>query len=240
MNTARFASQLLNVRVLWPFLLATICVAIFGDMVEEALKQWIAPRVPHVILTPIIIAVCAVVFFWLAVILFKRQVYRLTQAHETSLKEESPHHYRGLILLVSQIEPCRQAIHYHQPILERVWLICSTLTKPKADALRQEFPTLIDDEPIIINNVYQPSEVKHQVNEIYRRLPDDWQAEDVIADCTGMTAQCSIGLMLACWGQQRPLQYTPAIVDEEGKIIGSGNPIEIRLEETLSSERRTP
>lgn len=238
MNTARFASQLLNVRMLWPFLLATICVAIFGDMVEELLKQGLGAAVPHAILTPVIIIALSVFFFWIAVYSFTRKVRRLTDSQQTRLKEDSPRRHKGMILLVSRTEPCRQAVRFHQPILERVWLICSNHSKPEAETLQQEFPDLIPDHPIIINNVYQPSEIAHQVNEIYRRLPSGWKAEDVIADCTGMTVQCSIGVTAACWGQSRPLQYTPALLDAAGKIIGSGDPIELRLEETLEKRLR--
>jgi hypothetical protein len=237
MIPVRFASQLLNVRMLWPFLLATICVAIFGDMVEKVLEQSLGKLVPHTIQVSIIMAVLSALFFWLAVVLFKRQALRLANLQQTDIKEAAPKLHKGLILLVSRAEPCRQAIKFHQPLLEQVWLICSTRSKPEAEVLQQEFPDLMIPEPIIINNIFQPSEVTHQVNEIYRHLPAGWKAEEVIADCTGMPVQSSIGVALACLGQQRPLQYTPAIYNDEGRVIGSGDPIELQIEETLSTVR---
>ncbi|MFM7447170.1 MAG: hypothetical protein ACKO24_01065 [Leptolyngbyaceae cyanobacterium] len=38
--------------------------------------------------------------------------------------------------------------------------------------------------------------------------------------------------VLACVGSDRPLQYTPAKVNQQGKIVGSLNPIRILLKPT--------
>lgn len=62
-------------------------------------------------------------------------------------------------------------------------------------------------------------------------LTQGWTPDDIIADFTGMTAQASVGMVLASLSVQSPLQYTPA-QSQDGKPTGrSLNPIEITLNE---------
>jgi hypothetical protein len=114
--------------------------------------------------------------------------------------------------------------------LERVWLICSTgSSQDLANALRREYPNVCRGEPIVINDVNDPEEYYREVVKIHARLPDGWKSSDVIADYTGMTKHGSVGMVLACMGADRPLQYTLAKKDAQGKVTGSQTCIEIDL-----------
>jgi hypothetical protein len=44
-----------------------------------------------------------------------------------------------------------------------------------------------------------------------------------------MTAHASVGAVMACFGTSRPLQYTPARTNDQGKVTGSLNPIRVIL-----------
>jgi hypothetical protein len=135
---------------------------------------------------------------------------RLNRLQRTKLDigKRPPHQFNGLILLVSNADPCRTAIRYHLPRLQRCWLICSLQTLDLARQIAREFPLVCQDDPMIINDVYDPLEFRDTVNEIYRdRLPKGWAESTVIADYTGMTAHGSVGMTLACIGTDRALQY---------------------------------
>jgi hypothetical protein len=41
--------------------------------------------------------------------------------------------------------------------------------------------------------------------------------------------------VLACVGTARPMQYTPARVDEQGKVVGSLPPIRIKMKGKMGS-----
>ncbi len=151
----------------------------------------------------------------------------LGRSPQIDLDKLPPVKHKGLILLVSREEPCRKAIEYHLPQLERCWLICSSQTLDLAKKLKQDFPNLKIPEPIIINDIYEPLEFYQEVRKIYNYLPQEWVIEDVVADFTGMTAQASVGMAIASLCEQSSLQYTPAEL-KDGKPTGrSLNPIEI-------------
>jgi CRISPR-associated protein (Cas_Cas02710) len=134
------------------------------------------------------------------------------------------------VLLVSQQEACETAIRFHLPALKRCWLICSRERLEMAQELCRQFPQVCVDAPLVVNDIYNPLEFRDRVLEIYqRRLPKGWKQSEVIADYTGMTAHASVGTVLACVGTARPIQYTPAKVDAQGKVVGSLNPIRVTV-----------
>ena len=45
-----------------------------------------------------------------------------------------------------------------------------------------------------------------------------------------LTAHGSVGVVLACWNRDRPMQYTPAVYDEQRKPIRPLDPIEIHID----------
>ncbi|HOJ21313.1 MAG TPA: hypothetical protein PLY56_07250 [Armatimonadota bacterium] len=147
------------------------------------------------------------------------------------LTRKRPEKRRGLILMVSRLEPCEKAIAYHRPVLERCWLICSLQSLEVARTLMKRHPDVCESAPIVINDVHDPLEYRNAADRIYtQELPEGWSEADVIADFLGMTAQGSVGMTLACLSPSRPLQYTVPHFDNDGKPLEPLDPIEIVLD----------
>lgn len=214
-----------------PFMLGSVFLAVLGNAVYDILKNSLGTETPALIR----IAISSLLIFFASVgfvtWLVSKRLSRLSSVNPV-LGNRKPQKHRGLILLVSNEEPCQRAIRYHLPKLQRCWLICSTQTLPIAEKLRQEFPMVCQDAPIVINDVYDPLEFRTRINEIYlKRLPATWAETDVIADYVGTTAHGSVGMVLAALGTDRPLQYTPAKLDlGTRKPVGCLDPIEIVLQ----------
>jgi hypothetical protein len=221
-----------------PFLIGSICLAIFGSAIYDILKNSFGDTTPD--LVRIAVITLLILLFAIGVVSWSI-AQRLARAFDIPFHIRQKHldqRYRGLILLVSRFEACETAIRFHLPRLQRCWLVCSAQSLEIAEQLRQQFPTVCIDQPIVINDVYQPLEVCDRVHEIYRdRLPHHWQESEVIADYTGMTAHASVGVVLACVGTQRPLQYTPAKFDAQSRAIGSLTPIKVSLNRMLEPKK---
>jgi hypothetical protein len=146
--------------------------------------------------------------------------------------KDSPKPHKGLILLVSNEQPCRVAIDFHRQSLKQCWLICSLKTLPQAQAIQKFYQNeIVIDDPILINDVFDPTEFMRVIDTIYtKKLPQGWLEADAISDFTGMTAHGSVGMALVCNAKNRPLQYTPVMKDAAGNDIGSSIPIEIKLQ----------
>lgn len=208
-----------------PFLIGSVFLAVLGNGVYQILTNWLGVTTPNLLK----IIGLALLIFLFCVFLLWRRLSRIPVLPPMPNKK-TPKKHKGLILLVSRIEPCRKAIQYHQPVLELCWLICSAKTLGTANELQQEFSATCCAEPIVINDVHDPLEYRDRVDEIYReKLPQGWNEGDVVSDYLGMTANGSVGMVLACVGSLRPLQYTPAVYNEELKAHIPLDPIEIVL-----------
>jgi CRISPR-associated protein (Cas_Cas02710) len=219
-----------------PFLAVSVCLSIFGSAIYDIVKNLFGTTTTdliHIALVAfLILAAIVALLCWV----IAQRLSRLTTNIPIEVRRKAlDQKYPGLILLVSKSEACATAIRFHQPTLQRCWLICSPQTLEQAQILCQQFPQVCVDQPIVINDIYDPLEVYARVNDIYRdRLPPGWRESDVIADYTGMTAHASVGTVLACVGTARSLQYTPAKFDQNGKPVGSLNPIRILLQREVS------
>ena len=137
---------------------------------------------------------------------------------------------RGLILLVSREDTCQTAIKWHERRLEWCWLICSAQTEPVAEKLKGG---LEDDgvhaEKRIVEDAFDPVEVKEIVEGIYDVLPSGLTETEVILDFTGMTTPASVGAVLACLNDKRSIQYVPAEYDKRLDAVRPLDPVEIIL-----------
>ncbi|MFM7426914.1 MAG: CRISPR-associated protein [Elainella sp.] len=214
-----------------PFLLSSVCLAIFGNAIYDILKNSFGTETPALVrlavITLLILTAAIALFTWGVAQRFSR----IPQVLPFEIRQKQlDQQYRGLILLVSQFEACETAIRFHLPRLNRCWLICSKERLEIAQEVRRQYPSVCVDAPILVNDVYNPLEFRDRIDEIYRdRLPASWPESDVIADYTGMTAHASVGTVLACTGTNRPLQYTPAKLNDQGRIVGSLAPIRVLL-----------
>ncbi|HIK42615.1 hypothetical protein [Thermoleptolyngbya sp. M55_K2018_002] len=221
-----------NAETILPFFIGSVCLGIFGNAVYDLLQSWLgddATALVRIALISLLILVGAIATVsWL----ISRQI-ALLPAHVPFEVEQKKleQTYLGLILLVSNPAACETALRFHLPRLERCWLVCSRDSLEKALELRRKFPEVCIDDPIVMNDVYDPLKFRDCVDGVYRtRLPEGWSEQDVITDYTGMTAHATVGAVLACINTARPLQYTPARTDDKtGKIIGSHEPIRVRL-----------
>jgi hypothetical protein len=225
-----------NPETFLPFLVGSVFLAVFGNAIYDILTNLFGSSIPALVR----LAAISLMIFVVAVIavgwVISRRLARLPVDIPFEVQQKAlDRRYKGLILLVSQPAACETAIRFHLPVLQRCWLVCSTKTLEDAQALCQQFPAICVDQPIVVNDIYNPLEFRARINAIYRaRLPKGWHESEVIADYTGMTAHASVGTVLACVGTSRPLQYTPAQVDRQGKIAGSLNPIRILLHREVS------
>jgi len=220
-----------NAETILPFFVGSVCLGLFGNAVYDLLQSWLgndAVALVRIALISLLILLGAIAAVsWL----ISRQIALLPTDVPFEVQQKNlDQQYRGLILLVSNPEACETAICFHLPTLERCWLVCSRESLEKARELRRKFPNVCVDEPIVVNDIYDPLQFYRCVNEIYlTRLPKELSEQDVIADYTGMTAHASVGTVLACINTARPLQYTPARVNQQCKVVGSLNPIRILL-----------
>jgi hypothetical protein len=229
-----------------PFLVGSICLAVLGNAIYDILKLLVGDDVPALVNLGAIafLILCFAVGMVYAVLV--RRLSRLAIEVPFEVRQKQLiRTYPGLILLVSRHEACETAIRFHlnsqQGQLARCWLICSQKTLEVAQGLRQQFPQVCVDHPIVINDIYNPLEVYDRIREIYTtRLPVGWQESDIIADYTGMTAHASVGMVLACVGTARPLQYTPAQFNDQNQPSGSLSPILIELKRQIQSPSKPP
>jgi hypothetical protein len=218
-----------------PFLVGSVFLAIFGNAVYDIFKNIFGTTTPDLVkigaIALLILAAAVGAVGWV----ISQRLSRLPIDIPFEVQQKAlDRQYPGLILLVSKPEACETAIRFHLGKLKHCWLICSPQTLEQAQALCQKFPQVCVDQPIVVNDIYNPLAFRACINAIYRdRLPKGWQDSDVIADYTGMTAHASVGTVLACVGTARPLQYTPAKFDRQDKIVGSLNPIRIWLHQKV-------
>jgi hypothetical protein len=222
-----------------PFLLGSVCLAVFGNSIYDILKNSFGTETSSLVriavITLLILVLAITLFTWM----ISQRLSRLPSVIPFHISQKQlEDQYRGLILLVSKHEACETAIRFHLPRLNRCWLLCSERTLQTAQELKAHYPTVCVDSPIVIDDIYNPLEFRDRIDEIYRdRLPPSWRESDVIADYTGMTAHASVGIVLACMNSDRSLQYTPAKLNE-GKIIGSLDPIRVLLKPEASQKHR--
>jgi len=239
-NYSQVARIFFTPETLFPFFIGAIFLSVVGNSVTQILFKLFGDSVN----AAFCILLGAILIFLMMLWLFAKGLEKL-RSPQVSLDKQPPIKHRGLILLVSKLEPCKTAIAYHAPVLERCWLICSQTTLDMAQELKQEFSNkqefsqLKIGTPIVVDDVYNPVEFAKKVKGIYSNLPDGWNGENVIADFTGMTALGSVGMALACLSSGHQLQYTPAELGNDGKPTGrSLMPIEIVLK-PQSNNRQT-
>jgi hypothetical protein len=231
-NFSQALKLLFNPETILPFLVGSLALAVLGNALYDMLTALVGATLPGFLqvgaIALLILIASAVLLNWkLSQRLAKLNVDIPIEVQQKALELK----YKGLILLVSNLETCETAIQFHLPELRRCWLICSTTTINYAYQLQRRFPQPRFDQPLVINDIYDPLAFRDCIHGIYTmRLPKGWQESDVITDYTGMTSHASVGAVLACVKTHRPLQYTPAKLDAQGKPIGSLNPIKVYLD----------
>lgn len=224
MSLQRTWKTFFDPQTIIPFLIGSVALGMVSNGLYGAVVKTIGEE-PQQQLT---IALAAGLILALAVF-FAR--WRLAPRGREELNKTKPAPHRGLVLLVSQAVACRTAIQHHLPRLERLTLICSPQTLAMAEELKAEFPQLTT-EIMTADDVHDPKLFYDLVRRAYAKLaklPNSFPVDEMISDYTGMTAHASVGMVLACMERDWPLEFTPAMFDENRKPIGSLPPIEIGL-----------
>lgn len=225
-SLSQAAKVFFNYETLLPFLFGSVCLGVLSNAAYQILVNWWGGSAP----VAVGVAIGSVVVLVFTVWSFGRALKALQLEPPDAFVSRHPVPRRGLILMVSRIEPSRKAIEYHGETLQQCWLLCSTRTLDLARQLIKAFPQIRFPEPVVVNDIQDPLEFRDRVEKIYQNLPDGWQASEVIADYLGMTAHGSVGMALACVPARRPLQYTPARFDEQLRPVEPLDPIEIVVE----------
>ena len=227
MYRLRAATQLLfSPSFLAPFLFASLALAVLGSSCYQILYELLDKRnINHIALS---LATYSLIFLGVMVLIIVLTIKR-KEKQEYLGNKPSPEKRQRLILLVSRLEPAQKAIRHHQGTLKECYLICSEQTKPLTRDLQQEFSGICDNPPIEISDINNPLETYKKVENILKIMTPEQLAE-TICDYTGMTAHTSIGMFWASRKYRTKIQYTPAKY-ENGKAVGSLEPIEIIVEE---------
>jgi hypothetical protein len=232
MKTCRFANVIqvfFTPGALVPFLFGSTFLGVLSNAVYGLITNTLGATSSALVA----MAVGSILIFLLCVWFFANVLARL-EPRPVGAHTRAPEKHRGLILLVSRQEPCEKAIAYHQPKLEQCWLLCSAQTLSIARQIQKNYAAACTDDPLVVNDLNNPLEVKQLVEQIHTQLPSGWSESDLIVDYTGMTVHCSVGAALACLSPARHIQYTPAFFDENRNPLGSGDPIEVRLDWELA------
>jgi hypothetical protein len=219
-----------NVETILPLIFSSTILGLFFSVLFDLVKKTIGTSVSSLLIL-LFSTLFIVILAPIAIGLGLSQTAKAKSDPLLATKSQ-PKPHQGLIILVSNEQPCRVAIDFHKRSLKQCWLICSVQSLPKAQAIQSSYQQeIVIDDPIVINDVNDPTEFMRAIDLIYTtRIPKGWQESDVIADFTGMTAHGSVGMALVCNAKNRPLQYTPAVRDAEtNNVIGSAEPIEIEL-----------
>ena len=225
-NMGQAAKVFFSPEALAPFLLGWICLGLVSSSIYGLLTLWLGGHFAPVAF----IGASSLVVVLSSLHFFQRGLAHIPLSAAMPPGVRKPAKRRGLVIMVSHPAPCRKAIEYHLGTLQRCWMLCSKQTLEVALQLQLQYPDVCLDAPIVVNNVNDPLEYRRWVDSIYRALPENWQVNDVIADYVGMTAHGSVGMVLACLEQSRPLQYTAAQYDDKLRPINSLDPIEIVLD----------
>lgn len=165
---------------------------------------------------------------------------------------EPARQHKWLIALASPgggIETARFAIRHHQPVLDRVWLICSrggrTPSEDSARALEREMVDnallRADQVKVIVLPVADftnPERVRETIEGIYAQLPENLEERDVIIDITGGRKATTAGAFLAALPPGRHLEVVePAEADAGGRGLTPGTIIQIAIDYSIKKVR---
>lgn len=208
-----------------PFLIGSMALSVIGNSAFQLLTNWLGAGY----LGQSIIIFSAALLILIAAIVLSEIAQRL-QPVALRPGKQPPAKRRGLILLVSNNQTPHKAIEWHSETLEYCWFLCSAKSAPIGETLKNQVRnTGKNGEIVLIDDVFDPVECRDKVEKIYSELPEGWQETDVILDFTGLTTCASVGSVLACLNESRPIQYTPAQYDAKLDAQRPIDPIEIVL-----------
>lgn len=210
------------------FILFTVILSLFCSALYDLVT---GPDPTRASRYAFILVICIVVGF-VVVAFLKHRIDRMRRIDPPTLANGSPKPTAGLVLLVSNKEPCVVAMDHHDSALKHCWLVHSS----RSTALAAELAELVRKKgakPVLCHlaneALYDTMPAQDLINEIFADLPEGLAEDDVTVDFTGLTVPVSVGAAFACLASNRNLQYVPAITDEKGIITGSAPPVRLEL-----------
>ena len=223
-------------KTLLTFLTGGIALSVLGNAVYQLLTNWL-PTSNYTIIGIIIVSVLVL----LGVAWMIEHLAQRWRPAPPLPNKQPPQQRRGIIFLVSNEPTIQRALAWHRDTLQWCWLVCSEQTLPLAGKLREELQVQEKKaELVVLNDVFDLVECRNKVDAIYTQLPAGCTPGDVILDFTGMTTIASVGAVLACLDEQRAMQYTPAVFNEQLHAIQPRDPVEVVLSwGMLDGQRQT-
>jgi hypothetical protein len=225
-----------DLRVLPLFIIGSLMLAVSGNALFSLFQKWIGAESKELI---IIFFSSLAILSLIATILYG--IIKFLSSNEIVITSHpNPEKKKGLVFLTSQEETLRQAILYHQPVLEYCWLVCTEQSYNLANTFKAAQDKKIKVEIKMINDPFNWNETKRIIEDIYAHKPEHYSDDDIITDFTGMTKPASIGAILACLANARPLQYVPAAYQAKGnhQVAGyAGDPIAININLNTKKDR---
>ena len=135
---------------------------------------------------------------------------------------------KAQVILFSREGTLREAIQYHQPVLEHCWLLVTPEMQDRAKQAMGHFPDLRFTLHAL-GDRYDSQACYQTVCGIYQREASrlDVPPEQVIADITGGTKPMTMGMIVACLDGGYPIEHVPTAFDADGHPTGPLPPIQI-------------
>jgi hypothetical protein len=140
----------------------------------------------------------------------------------------NPERHRGLMFLFSKEQTLREAIRYHQPVLEHCWLLVTPEMQERAGRFVGTFPGLYFTTHLV-KDLYDSRACYQIVKNIYEKeaQPLEIPPDRIICDITGGTKPMTIGMIVACLEGGYPIEHVPTAFDAAGRPTGPLPPIQI-------------
>lgn len=219
--------------VIAPFLIGTLALGVASaavyDLLQDKLGNDVFSHLRILVLSAIILVTATFVFYLAFAMRSRERLLAINKPHPLKRK--------GLVFLVSQRDTLHKAFAYHQPVLERCWLIATSQSWMMATEFKSQHENEIHKiELVPLRDEFDWEECKNIIDGIYQQLPAGWQIDDAITDFTGLTKLATAGAILASMAADRPMQYVPGIYEEqEGRrvAIEPTDPIEIVIDRQI-------
>ena len=215
---------------------SAVLVALLVNIFTEALTAWGGLWLAWIVVAALVVA--TVVFVYAYAISESR---RPAQGLGTLTDLPHPEQYRGLISLFSREDTLREAIRYHQPVLEHCWLLVTPQMRERALRFESEFPEL-KFTPYPLADHYDSQGCYRAVVKIFQedaaRL--GMAPRQVIADITGGTKPMTLGMAMACLEVEPayPMEHVPTVFDATENATKPLPPIQILVQRNARRTRQ--
>lgn len=210
---------------------SAVLVAMLVNVLTDALISWGGVALGWAAIGALALVVVAFVYAY-----HLSESQRRTQGLGLISDLPGPEKRRGLIFMFTRGETLREAIDYHQPMLERCWLLVTPEMHDSAVKMMGQFSDL-QFSLHALPDLYNTQACYLVVRKIFRQEAPDLGIPplQVIADITGGTKPMTMGMIVACLEGDYPIEHVPTVY-EDGKPKGPLPPIQITVQRLPGGE----